>query len=59
MAQKENVLIRREVVAMCIDSPLYFTMPPRKRLDFLKNLERQAYWSKLREHLIDMINNLS
>jgi hypothetical protein len=59
MAQKDNVLIRREVVAMCIDSPLYFTMPIRKRLDFLKNLERQAYWSKLREHLIDMINNLS
>ena len=59
MAQKENVLLRREVVAMCIESPLYFTMPPQKRLAFLKNLERQAYWSKLREHLVNLINNLN
>jgi hypothetical protein len=34
-------------------------MPLRKRLDFLKNLERQAYWSKLRDHLIHLVNNLS
>ena len=59
MAQTENFLVRREVVAMCIESPLYFTMSLRKRLDFLKNLERQAYWSKLREHLVNLINNLS
>jgi hypothetical protein len=59
MSPEENFRVRREVVSMCIESPLYFTMPLKKRLDFLKNLERQAYWSKLREHLINLINNLS
>ena len=59
MSPEENFLVRREVVSMFIESPLYFTMPLRKRLDFLKNLERQAYWSKLRDHLIHLVNNLS
>ncbi len=52
MAQMENPIVRRILVSVCIESPLYFTMPIRKRLDFLKTLEHQAYWSKIRDHLI-------
>ncbi len=27
---------RREIVAMCMESPLYFTMPLKMRLDFVR-----------------------
>jgi hypothetical protein len=59
MAPKEHIMARREVVAVCIESPLYFTMPLKKRLDFLKNLERQAYWAKLRDHLTHLLHKLN
>ena len=29
-------LARREVVAVCMESPLYFTVPLRKRLEMVK-----------------------
>jgi hypothetical protein len=32
----ENLLSLREVVAVCIESPLYFTMPVRERLELVK-----------------------
>lgn len=59
MSPKVNIMVRKEVVAACIDSPLYFTMPLKTRLDFLKVLEQQAFWSKLRDHFVDIFNPLN
>ncbi len=50
MALKEKFMVRREVLAVCLESPLYFSMPLKQRLDFLKALEQQAFWSRLRDH---------
>ncbi len=55
--EKGSITMRREVVAVCMESPLYFTMPLQKRLDLLKLLERQTYWSRLRDRLKDILEN--
>lgn len=31
---------RKEVIGMCMESPLYFTMPLKMRLEFVKRYER-------------------
>jgi len=39
---------RKAVVAACMESPFYFTLPLRKRLELMKQLERQPVFSTLR-----------
>lgn len=34
----ENLMAKKEIVALCLESPLYFTMPLAKRLEFIKSL---------------------
>ncbi len=36
MSLGEDVMNRREIVAMCMESPLYFTMPVKIRLEFVR-----------------------
>ncbi len=39
--------IKREVVALVMESPLYFTIPLRKRLDFIKFFSNQTIFNKI------------
>jgi hypothetical protein len=32
-------IVKRQIVAVCMDSPLYFTLPLRERLELVKQLE--------------------
>ncbi len=46
---------RKEIIKMCMECPLYFTMPVRMRLDFVKRRE-QAYSSNgLREAILSWV----
>jgi len=46
---------RRKVIEACMESPLYFTMPLRMRLEFVKG-HRQLHSSNgLREDLLDWV----
>jgi hypothetical protein len=46
---------RKAVVAACMESPLYFTLPLRKRLELLKQVERQPVLSTLRQDFLGWI----
>ena len=46
---------RREVILMCMESPLYFTMPLKKRLEFVKRRERFYSPNGLREDLLSWV----
>jgi hypothetical protein len=41
----ERRVVRREVVAACMESPFYFTLPLQKRLELLKQVEQQPGFS--------------
>ena len=51
----ENAMVKREIVAMCMESPLYFTMPLWKRLVFLKNLEQRSSSEHLRDNFLSWV----
>jgi hypothetical protein len=46
---------RREVVAACMESPLYFTLPLHKRLELMKQVEKQPVFSSLRQDFLGWI----
>jgi hypothetical protein len=49
----EKAKIRREIVAVFIDSPLYFTIPLKKRIEFIRFYSQQPIYSyicELNEH---------
>jgi hypothetical protein len=46
---------RRAVVAACMESPFYFTLPLQKRLELLKQVERQPVFSTLRQDFLGWI----
>jgi hypothetical protein len=43
------------VVAVCMESPLYFTLPLRKRLELLKQVEQQPALCTLRQDFLGWI----
>jgi hypothetical protein len=43
---------RKEVVEVCIESPLYFSMPLKRRLGFVKGRDETYSSSSLREVLL-------
>jgi hypothetical protein len=45
----EGFVVTREVLAMCMESPLYFTMPLPERLKFLKEVEQKTFDARVRE----------
>lgn len=46
---------RKEVVAACMESPFYFTLPLRKRLELVKQVEQQPVFSNLRQDFLGWI----
>ena len=55
--RKENLMVKREVVAVCMESPLYFTMPLRKRLQLVKQHEQEDSADNLRKVLLIWVKN--
>jgi hypothetical protein len=43
---------RKEVVAAFMESPLYFTMPLKKRLELMKQVEQQSNFCNLRRDFL-------
>jgi hypothetical protein len=54
MSLGEDVMDRREIVAMCMESPLYFTMPVKMRLEFVRR-ERLYPSDELRKDIISWL----
>jgi len=46
---------RKAVVAACMESPFYFTLPLLQRLKLMKQLERQPVLSTLRQDFLGWI----
>jgi hypothetical protein len=46
---------RKAVVAACMESPFYFTLPLQKRLELMKQLEQQPVFSTLRQDFLGWI----
>lgn len=46
---------RKEVVAACMESPFYFTLPLQARLALLKQVEEQPVFSTLRQAFLGWI----
>jgi hypothetical protein len=46
---------RKEVIELAIDSPLYFTMSVKKRLDYINQWERCFPTNGLREALLTWV----
>ena len=46
---------RKEVVAACMESPFYFTLPLQARLALLKQVEEQPGFSTLRQAFLGWI----
>lgn len=55
MSLGEDVMDRKEVLVMCMESPLYFTMPLKMRLEFLKRREQFYSSNGLREDLLSWV----
>jgi hypothetical protein len=45
----ETPKIKREIVAVFIESPLYFTIPLKKRLEFIKFYSQQPIYDHICE----------
>jgi hypothetical protein len=43
---------RKAVVAACMESPFYFTLPLQKRLELMKQLDQQPVFSTLRQDFL-------
>ena len=51
-----NQKIKREILAVFMESPIYFTIPLKTRLEFLKFFSQKSVYHRLceyNEHLID------
>jgi len=46
---------RKEVVAACMESPFYFTLPLQARLELMKQVEQQPGYCSLRQDFLDWI----
>jgi hypothetical protein len=55
LAPWEDAMDRQEVIEMCMECPLYFTMPLKMRLDFVKRREGAHPATGLREAIISWV----
>jgi hypothetical protein len=46
---------RKAVVAACMESPFYFSLPLWQRLELIKQLDRQPVFSTLRQDFLGWI----
>ncbi len=51
----EDVMGRKKVIELCMESPLYFTMPLRMRLELVNRQERSHSSHELREDLLNWV----
>jgi hypothetical protein len=51
----EEINPRKAVVAACMESPFYFTLPLQQRLELMKQVERQPVFSTLRQNFLGWI----
>jgi hypothetical protein len=52
---REDVMNRKEIIKMAIESPLYFTMPVKKRLYYINQWEKCFSNNDLREALLSWV----
>jgi hypothetical protein len=50
MAKMASAPIKREILAILIESPFYFTIPLRKRLEFLKLFSKYSVPHRIHEY---------
>jgi hypothetical protein len=48
-------MTRKKVLEICMESPLYFTMPLKMRLQLIKRREQPHHDSGLREDLLNWV----
>jgi hypothetical protein len=46
---------RKALVAACMESPFYFSLPLQQRLELMKQVERQPVFSTLRQDFLEWI----
>jgi hypothetical protein len=51
----ENYTDRKEVVAACMESPFYFGMSLKNRLELIKQVEQRSTYSTLRQTFLSWI----
>jgi hypothetical protein len=51
----EDVMNKKEVIEMAMESPLYLTMPVKERLDYINQWERNFSNNGLREALLGWV----
>jgi hypothetical protein len=49
----ESIKNKRQIVAMVMESPLYFTIPLHRRLQFIKFLSQQSVFNAICDHPIN------
>lgn len=49
-------LIKKELLAVLMESPFYFTIPLRKRLEFIKFFSQQSIFHRICEYNSHLIN---
>ncbi|MGD0970161.1 MAG: hypothetical protein ABSA04_01985 [Desulfobaccales bacterium] len=47
MAKMASAHIKREILAVFMESPLYFTIPLRNRLEFLNSFSQQSVYHRI------------
>ncbi len=50
-------MLKKDVVSLCMESPLYFTMPLRQRMELVKQYERRQPSPNLREAMLHWVKN--
>ena len=55
MSLGEDVMDRREIISMCMESPLYFSMPVKMRLELVKRRERLYPSNGLRNDILTWV----
>jgi hypothetical protein len=49
-SQRARVKAKRKILAVFMESPLYFTIPLHRRLEFLNFFSQQAVYERISEH---------
>jgi hypothetical protein len=54
--EKDSVTIQRKFLAALMESPFYFSIPLKKRLEFIKIVSQQTVYDLVCEHNSHLIN---
>ena len=55
----ERPRIQRRLLALLMESPFYFTIPLRRRLEFLKFFSQHSVYNRISEYNAHLINGKS